>query len=163
MTEQIDRSNAGADMDAEGDNAHTVEVLLHSLQAKDADGADIMPARKRGDPITDLPPDLITEGQTVILDGTWTDPEYRERARRLATDTATPMVELACAAPLDATVNRIRSRTDTTSQVTPEIATALADHAGGPRDGWPGAHRIDTTREPAESVAEALDICRTAC
>lgn len=105
----------------------------------------------------------LCEGQTVILDGTWTDPEYRERARRLATDTATPMVELACAAPLDATVNRIRSRTDTTSQVTPEIATALADHAGGPRDGWPGAHRIDTTREPAESVAEALDICRTAC
>ncbi|SPU42271.1 TadE/TadG family type IV pilus assembly protein [Brevundimonas diminuta] len=35
--------------------------------AKDADGADIMPARKRGDPITDLPPDLITDGQTVIL------------------------------------------------------------------------------------------------
>ena len=35
--------------------------------AKDAKGADIMPARKRGDPITDLPPDLITDGQTVIL------------------------------------------------------------------------------------------------
>lgn len=35
--------------------------------AKDADGVDIMPAHKRGDPITDLPPDLITDGQTVIL------------------------------------------------------------------------------------------------
>ena len=35
--------------------------------AKDAKGADIMPARKRGDPITDLPPGLITDGQTVIL------------------------------------------------------------------------------------------------
>jgi predicted kinase len=105
----------------------------------------------------------LCEGHTVILDGTWTDPDYRERARRLAADTSTPMVELACAAPLDATVSRIRTRTATTSQVTPEIATALAGQARGPQDGWPGAHRIDTTREPAESVAEALDICRTAC
>lgn len=35
--------------------------------AKDPNGGDIMPARKPGDPITDLPPDLITDGQTVIL------------------------------------------------------------------------------------------------
>ena len=39
----------------------------HAKSAKDADGADILPARKRDDPITDLPPDLITDGQTVIL------------------------------------------------------------------------------------------------
>src|SRR5690606_1058527 len=35
--------------------------------AKDPKGGDIMPARKPGDPITDLPPDLITDGETVIL------------------------------------------------------------------------------------------------
>jgi aminoglycoside phosphotransferase family enzyme/predicted kinase len=105
----------------------------------------------------------LCEGHTVILDGTWTDPNYRERARRLAAESAVPIVELVCAAPLDATVSRIRTRTATTSQVTGEIATALADHAGGGQDGWPGAQRIDTTRELAESVAEALDICRTAC
>ncbi len=43
--------------------------------AKDPKGGDIMPARKPGDPITDLPPDLITDGQTVILGET----DYRYR------------------------------------------------------------------------------------
>jgi predicted kinase len=97
----------------------------------------------------------------VILDGTWSDPDYRERARRVAAEAAAIMVELACAAPLDATVSRIRTRTGTTSQVTPEIAAALAGPEG--QTGWPGAHRIDTTRDLAESVAEALEICRTTC
>nr|WP_312293633.1 TadE/TadG family type IV pilus assembly protein [Brevundimonas diminuta] len=39
----------------------------HAKSAKDADGADILQAHNPGDPITDLPPDLITDGQTVIL------------------------------------------------------------------------------------------------
>jgi hypothetical protein len=97
-------------------------------------------------------------GRTVVLDGTWSDPHYRARARGLADDAAAAMVELVCAAPLDASLGRIQTRTKTTSQVTPEIATALAglDHGS-----WPEAHRSDTTRPPAEASAEALDICRT--
>ena len=61
--------------------------------------------------------------------------------------------------PLQAAAARIRTRTGTTSQVTPEIAAALAE-----RDqlSWPDAHRVDTTKDPAESVAAALEICRTA-
>ena len=43
-------------------------------------------------------------------------------------------------------------------ELTPEIATALADRDHG---GWAGAHRIDTTRAPTDCVAEALDICRS--
>lgn len=106
----------------------------------------------------------LCEGRTVILDGTWIDPDQRERARRLAAAASAPMIELACTAPLDAAVSRIRirTRTGTTSEVTPEIATALAGNAAGGQAGWPGAHRIDSAREPAESVAEALDICRAA-
>jgi aminoglycoside phosphotransferase family enzyme/predicted kinase len=102
----------------------------------------------------------LAQGRTVILDGTWGDPHYRDQARRAAADASAAMVELACAAPLEATVDRIRSRTSTTSQVTGEIAAALAtDH---PDQGiWPGAHRIDTTRDPAEASAAAMDICRT--
>jgi esterase/lipase superfamily enzyme len=76
----------------------------------------------------------------------------------VAADAAAAVVEFACAAPLEATVTRIRTRTNSTSQVTPGIATALArsdDHGI-----WSGAHRIDTTRELATSVAEAMDILR---
>ena len=62
---------------------------------------------------------------------------------------------------MDYTLSRIRTRTGTTSQVTPEIAAALAGPEGQAE--WPAAHRIDTTRDLAESVAEALELCRTAC
>ncbi len=111
---------------------------------------------------------FLCEGHTVILDGTWTDPEHRERARRVASGASAAVVEFVCTAPLETAVSRIRTRGPTTSQVTPEIATALADRAGG-ADGadrgdeeLPGAHRIDTTGEPAEAVAEAVGICRNA-
>jgi hypothetical protein len=66
------------------------------------------------------------------------------------------MVEFFCAAPLDAAVARIRTRTETSSQATPEIATALAEREA---DVWPGAHRLDTTRPPADWIAEAQQIC----
>ena len=98
----------------------------------------------------------LCEGRSVVLDGTWRDPRHRELARRLAADTGAVEVEFACTAPLDATVARVRGRTETTSQVTPEIATALADRA---EDVWAGAHPIDTTRPQADSVAQAREIC----
>ena len=96
----------------------------------------------------------LQAGRTVVLDGTWSDPDCRERARRLAAETRSEIVEFACIAPLDDTVDRIRTRTHTTSQVTPEIATALAGHDTS----WPQCHRIDTARPVAESVAEAMNV-----
>ncbi|TGD87939.1 hypothetical protein BayCH28_08995 [Mycolicibacterium sp. CH28] len=101
----------------------------------------------------------LCEGRTVVLDGTWLEGRHRESARRQAADSAAQLVEFACIAPLDATVARIRTRTRTASQVTPEIATALADRAEGT---WPGAYPIDTTRPLADSVAQAQEIFRRA-
>jgi uncharacterized protein len=101
----------------------------------------------------------LCEGRTVVLDGTWADPRHREQARQLSQTTAARLLEFVCAAPLDAAVARIRTRTGTSSQATPEIATALA---GRETEVWPGAHRLDTARPPADSLAEALQICRLA-
>lgn len=98
----------------------------------------------------------LCEGNTVILDGTWRDPRHRERARQLVAESGAMMFEFACTASLDTTVDRIRSRTGTTSQVTAEIATALAERT---EDSWAGAHRIDTTVALADSVAQAQEIC----
>lgn len=96
----------------------------------------------------------LAHGVSVILDGTWRDPDQRERARRLAAEIATPMVEFTCSVPLDRAAERIQTRTATTSDATPQIAAALAENDGHRT----GGHVLDTGRPVAESVAEAQRI-----
>lgn len=105
--------------------------------------------------------DALGRGRSVILDGTWADPLQRDRVRVLAAQRSCALVELVCAAPLADAVTRIETRTATTSQVTPDIATALAADDHWAPAHWPRAHRIDTTVPAAESVAAALEICRS--
>jgi uncharacterized protein len=94
-------------------------------------------------------------GQSVILDGTWRDTGHRQAARRLADETASPIIEFTCSASLDEASARIQKRSATTSDATPEIAAALATR----NDAWFEAHPIDTARPLADSVAEAQEIC----
>ncbi|GAB5899826.1 AAA family ATPase [Mycolicibacterium mageritense] len=94
-------------------------------------------------------------GRSVILDGTWRDPHQRDRAHAVAADAAAPIVEFTCSLPQDAAAARIRSRTASTSDATPEIAAAL----DVPDVSWPGSHRIDTSQPLDHSVAEAQRIC----
>ncbi|MGZ8813321.1 MAG: bifunctional aminoglycoside phosphotransferase/ATP-binding protein [Mycobacterium sp.] len=98
---------------------------------------------------------LLGRGLSVILDGTWRDPVHRARARRLAGQTQSPIVELTCTVPLDEASERIGKRPVTTSDATPEIAAAMSEPTGASTDG----HPIDTTRPLADSIAEARQIC----
>ncbi len=98
----------------------------------------------------------LCAGRSVILDGTWRDARHRDRAALMAGEVSAQLSEFVCTATLDASVARIQIRTETTSQVTPEIATALADRT---HESWQAAHLIDTTRPLAESVAEAQEVC----
>lgn len=98
---------------------------------------------------------LLGRGLSVILDGTWRDPAHRERARRMAGATSSPIVELTCAAPLDEASARIQGRGVTDSDATPAIAAAMSEGLAAQFDG----HFIDTTRPLEESVAEARQIC----
>ncbi|AKK28777.1 AAA family ATPase [Mycobacterium sp. EPa45] len=102
---------------------------------------------------------VLCEGRSVIVDGTWQHPHHRELARRMAADASAVMVEFVCAATLDTAIARVRGRTATTSQVTPEIVTALADNA---EQTWAGVHRIDTHKPVADAVSHARDICSAA-
>ncbi|WP_273733653.1 AAA family ATPase [Mycolicibacterium septicum] len=97
----------------------------------------------------------LAGGRSVILDGTWRDPELRRRARDIASERGCPTTELACAAPIDEAKKRIAQRQTTTSDATPQIAEGLA--AGGAE--WSDAHLINTRRPLADSVAEAQRIC----
>jgi aminoglycoside phosphotransferase family enzyme/predicted kinase len=97
----------------------------------------------------------LSSGRSVILDGTWRDSDQRALAREIADETNSPITELACTTSLAAATARIQARSDTTSDATPEIATALAEQ----HDTWPGAVAIDTGRPLTDSLAEAHEVC----
>lgn len=96
---------------------------------------------------------LLAHGESVILDGTWRDPDHRRAARDCADGASAVLVELACATELSAAQERIEHRASTTSDATPRIAADITAPV------WPGAHRVDTGRPLADSVAEAQQIC----
>ena len=98
---------------------------------------------------------VLADGCSVILDGTWRDPEQRRCARELADGAGAEVIEIACFAPLAVAQERIAGRVASTSDATGAIAAALADTAD-----WPQAHPVDTHRPLAEAVAEAAALCR---
>jgi aminoglycoside phosphotransferase family enzyme/predicted kinase len=97
---------------------------------------------------------LLGNGQSVILDGTWRDPQMRAQAHRLASETHSATVEYMCSATVDMAAGRIKTRRRGSSEVTPEIAAALAAR----QVGWDSAHPIDTSRTLEHLVREVHDI-----
>jgi uncharacterized protein len=98
---------------------------------------------------------LLSEGQSVILDGTWRDPQLRAHAYRVAVETHSALVDLMCVAPTDMAAERINERRGGNSDVTPEIADALDAH-----NGWDDAYRVDTSRGLEQSVLMAQNVWR---
>lgn len=98
----------------------------------------------------------LSEGHSVILDGTWQDPGLRAQAHRMAGETRSRMVEIICAVPVETTVGRIEHRAPGNSDATPDIAAALAAR----RDAWESAYRMDTSQPLETSVAQAVKAWR---
>jgi hypothetical protein len=101
---------------------------------------------------------LLGNGQSVILDGTWRNPQTRAHAHRIATETFSALVELRCLAAENMTAHRITTRPPGNSDVTPEIAAALA----GQPCGWDTACPVDTSRSLEHSAQAAHDAWRRA-
>ncbi|HTX93934.1 MAG TPA: AAA family ATPase [Mycobacterium sp.] len=97
---------------------------------------------------------LLSHGRSVILDGTWGDPDMRAQAHRLAAETHSVLVELMCSATADTTAERITTRRAGNSEVTVQIAAALA----GRHAGWDTAYPIDTSAERGHAVQQAHQI-----
>lgn len=96
---------------------------------------------------------LLSQGHSVILDGTWRDARQRGKALDVARRGSAAVVEIACESELSDARERIGSRRSATSDATAQIAEAITTGA------WSGAHTVDTSRPLAESVAEAQRIC----
>lgn len=99
---------------------------------------------------------LLAAGRSVILDGTWGDPQMRERARQLAAETHSATVELRCVTGVDTASDRITTRRPGSSEVTPEIAEAMAARNAA----WDTAHPIGTSGSLEDSAREALTVWR---
>jgi predicted kinase len=101
---------------------------------------------------------LLTGGRSVILDATWRDPDRRQLAQSLATQTASALIEIVCWASVDAAVERVEHRAAGASDATPHIARALAVRD----DTWETAQPINTSRPLAECSDEAETLWRKA-
>lgn len=100
----------------------------------------------------------LAAGQSVILDGTWRDAQFRALARRLASDKHAPITEIHCVLPADVAAERIKSRAPGNSDATPQIGAALAA-----RDfQWDSAHRIDTAQPLERCGQEVQQLWRAA-
>ncbi|MGP3974194.1 AAA family ATPase [Streptomyces sp. 8N114] len=99
---------------------------------------------------------LLSSGESVVLDATWSDPGQREAALRVAERTSADLVALHCHVPDDVSAARLSTRTAGPSDADLDVATAMA--AG--EAPWPEAVAIDTSGPLESAVAQALAAVR---
>ena len=100
-------------------------------------------------------------GETVVLDASWLDPAWRERAASLAVATSSDLSELCCETPPAVARDRLRARLDAgydPSDATPAVYDAMATDVPA----WPAADRIDTNQDPDDALNAALMVLRPA-
>jgi hypothetical protein len=118
--------------------------------------------------------ELLSRGESVVLDASWSAASERDLARKVAERTYSTLVPLRCTAPVDVADTRLRTRTGslagygpakrraergnpTLSDADPAIAHAMAADAAP----WPEATDIDTSGTPEAALTEATRIVRS--
>jgi predicted kinase len=102
---------------------------------------------------------LLSQGETVVLDASWTHAPWRREARRLARLRGACIVELRCEVPDEVARARMAARHGAggdPSDATPDVADRM--HAAA--DPWPEAIAMDTRAAAAEVVAAARTVIR---
>ncbi|SEF17530.1 hypothetical protein SAMN05216533_8379 [Streptomyces sp. Ag109_O5-10] len=95
---------------------------------------------------------LLSLGESVVLDATWSDARQREAAVRTAERTHADLVALHCRVPDDVSAGRLSTRSPGVSDAGPDIARAMAAREAP----WPEAVPVDTSGALEASVAQAL-------
>ncbi|WP_261987280.1 AAA family ATPase [Actinomadura sp. HBU206391] len=95
---------------------------------------------------------LLSYGESVIIDASWTSAPLRANAAEIADSADT--IALSCHTPL--ADERLRSRPQGVSDADPAIAARMAESA----DPWPEAVMVDTSGPVEESVEHALSAIR---
>jgi aminoglycoside phosphotransferase family enzyme/predicted kinase len=99
---------------------------------------------------------LLSRGESVVLDATWTDAAQREAALRMAERAGADLVALHCQVPDEVSAARLSARPPGRSDAGPEVAAAMA--AAEPP--WPQAVVVDTSGPLESAVNRALSAVR---
>jgi aminoglycoside phosphotransferase family enzyme/predicted kinase len=99
---------------------------------------------------------LLSRGESVVLDATWSDARQREAALRVAERGSADLVALHCHVPGDVSAARLRTRAPGASDADAGIATAMA--AGEPP--WAEALSVDTSGPIESAVTRVLAAVR---
>jgi aminoglycoside phosphotransferase family enzyme/predicted kinase len=95
---------------------------------------------------------LLSQGESVVIDASWTRAAHRVTAAQVADRTHTHLVELRCTAPAAVAADRIHTRIASGSDADPQIAAQMAN-----TDEWPDASIMDTTQSVGTTLADALE------
>lgn len=95
---------------------------------------------------------LLAEGESVVLDATWSSAAVRRDAAATASAAAADLVELSCEVHPEIAADRIRRRRSSASDATPGIAAALRATA----DPWPAAVAVPTAGPPGTCAGLAV-------
>jgi len=96
--------------------------------------------------------ELLSRGESVVLDASWTAAVHRAAARAVSNRTHSPLIELRCDAPAEIAAIRLRDRKRSISDATPVIAVAMT----AAMDPWPRATVLPTAGSPETALANAL-------
>ncbi|MFK4106302.1 AAA family ATPase [Streptomyces sp. NPDC019531] len=99
---------------------------------------------------------LLSCGESVVLDATWSDAAQRDAALRMAERTSADLVALHCHVPGDVSAARLTTRASGTSDAGLDIATAMAARESP----WPEAVPVDTSGPLESAVVQALAAVR---
>ncbi len=99
---------------------------------------------------------LLSAGESVVLDATWSDEAQRDAALRVAERTSTDLVALHCHVPDDVAAARLDARTSGPSDADASVAAAMR----GAEPPWPEAATVDTSDSLGAAVEQALAAVR---
>lgn len=99
---------------------------------------------------------LLSRGESVVVDATWSDAGQREAAVRVAERTSADLLALHCHVPGDVAATRLDTRAPGMSDADLVIATAMAAR----EPPWPEAVAVDTSGPLESAVSRALAAVR---
>ncbi|MFP5283823.1 MAG: AAA family ATPase, partial [Actinomycetes bacterium] len=103
--------------------------------------------------------ELLTAGESVVLDASWSSERDRRKAREVASTAYAAWRPLRCVAPAEVARQRIRDRrrgVGEPSDASPEIAAAMTPEF----DPWEEVTEVNTMASLRESLEHALQVLR---